>query len=88
MLKNYYLLQNGIFTRDISEMSLPRRDEFLESADDKSLADLVIREFLLSHVANRPLTTAGFNELEDPSVHRLREVSKKSLDNNALCRRR
>ena len=88
MLKYYYLLQNGIFTRDISEMSLSRGDEFLESADDKSLADLVIRGFLLSHVANRPLTTAGFNELEDPSVHRLREVSKKSLDNNALCRRR
>ena len=72
-----------MFTSDISEMSLLRCDEFLESADDKSLADLLTRGFLLSDVANRPLTTAG-----DPSVHRLREESKKSLDNNALCRRR
>ena len=62
-------------------MSLLRRDEFLESTDGKSLVDL------LSYVANRPLTTPGFNALSDPSVRRLRELSKKPLDNNALCRR-
>ena len=69
-------------------MSLLRRDEFLESTDDKSLVDLSVSEFLLSYVANRPLTTPGFNALGDPSVRRLRKLSKKPLDNNALCRRR
>ena len=69
-------------------MSLLRRDEFLESTDDKSLVDLSATEFLLSYVANRPLTTAGFNVLGDSSVRRLRELLKKPLDNNALCRRR
>lgn len=59
----------------------------LESTDDKLMVDLSVSELLIPHVANRPLSTPGFNALGDPSVFRLRKPSKKPFDNNALCRR-